>query len=585
MPSVHAPAGPTNRIAAGSVSTPFLTTVIARCWQPLLMLMIALSLAAGLGLRAPSPPDEPRFVLAAKAMIRTGEWLIPHRGTEIYAEKPPVFMWLQATAYQLVHDWDIAFLLPSLLCALLTLWMTSRIGRMLWNRRVGHHAALAVFATLQFGLMAKRGQIDMVLVAMTTASLWGLLAHLLRGPHRAALFWGAAAAGLGTATKGVGFLPLLILLPWVILRLGHRVPALPGSAWQWLLVPAGFATGLAVWLVPLGIAVLQPHAAEVDAYVREILFRQTATRYVGAWHHLQPAWYYLQVIATLWLPGCLLLPRLVPAWARRVARGDTRQILLISWVVLVLLFFSASPGKREVYLFPALPLLCLAAAPLLPGLLRQRFARIVLPGFTALIGAASLVLAMAILMQASWIQPGLTGPDLDPDATAAIGCWAGALGAAVLALAAVWRGRRPGLLAVLTMACIWTVYGVGFMPALDDAASARQLMHRVLQTIGPTAELGLVDFREQNYLQADGRATDFGYRQPWDVQWRRARRWVDDAPSRRWILVTDKALGPCVDTRQVRAIGQSNRNAWQLVPATALVHGCESTINRGDIDE
>lgn len=135
--------------------------------------LIVIALLAGLGLRQPNPPDEPRFVLAARTMVETGQWLLPHRGSELYAEKPPVFMWLQAASYELVPHWPIAFLLPSLLAALLTLWLTWDLSRRLWNRRVARYAVLSLFTVLQFGLMAKRAQIDMVLVALTTLSLWG----------------------------------------------------------------------------------------------------------------------------------------------------------------------------------------------------------------------------------------------------------------------------------------------------------------------------------------------------------------------------------------------------------------------------
>lgn len=555
-----------------------------RKWAAVVCVLIALSLLAGLGMRAPSPPDEPRFVLAAKAMVESGEWLIPRRGVEIYAEKPPVFMWLQAISYTLTGSWNVAFLLPSLFAAWLTLWMTYRIGRMLWTPRIGCYAAAAMFATLQFGLLAKRAQIDMVLVALTTASMWGLLKHLHQGPNRAALFWGAAAAGLGTVTKGVGFLPLLVLFPWTALRFRGYLPQIAGGAAQWLLIPAGFAAGLAVWLLPLGLAVVQPHGAELDAYVREILFRQTATRYVGAWHHIQPAWYYLQVMLTLWLPGSLLLPRLLPAWQRRLARGDARYALLLGWVALTLAFFSASPGKREVYIFPALPLACIAAAPLLPGLLRQRYARSVLVGFTFSLGLASLVLAFSILTHLSWIESKLIGRGMDGGAVETIGWWSAALGVVLLVLASWLCPWRPGLLAVLTMACVWTVYGLGFMPALDHSASGKRVMEQVFRKIGPYGELGLVDFKEQNYLHSQGRATDFGYRQPWDVQWHRARAWAGVNPHR-WILVTDKAVGRCVDRRYAVTMGQANRNIWVLVPSSGLITPCEDKISWIQADE
>ncbi|MGH8087532.1 MAG: hypothetical protein ACREPC_04610, partial [Stenotrophomonas sp.] len=160
-----------------------------------------------------------------------------------------------------------------------------------------------------------------------------------------------------------------------------------------------------------------------------------------------------------------------------------------------------------------------------------------------------------------------------------------ALGAALLTLAAVLRARRPGLLAVLTMVCVWTAYGFGFMPALDNSASAKQVMHKVFATIGPYGELGLVDFKEQNYLQARGRATDFGYKQPWDVQWHRARVWAAAYPGRRWILVTDRALGRCVDRTQAVTVGQANRNTWMLVPSAALISPCEDKISWVEADE
>jgi hypothetical protein len=122
------------------------------------------------------------------------------------------------------------------------------------------------------------------------------------------------AAGLGTVTKGVGFLPLLVLLPFAAWRWrvrGARRPA--GTARDlWWLLPA-FLLGTAVWLAPLGVALLHSADPALHAYARELLFKQTGTRYANAWHHVKPAWYYLQVMATLWLPGSLLLPALVPA--------------------------------------------------------------------------------------------------------------------------------------------------------------------------------------------------------------------------------------------------------------------------------
>ena len=540
-----------------------------------MLLSILAALAAGLGLRQPNPADDPRFALAARHMVESGQWLLPHRGTELYAEKPPVFMWMQAAAFELVRDWRVAFLLPSLLAALSTLWLVRDLGRRLWSQRVGEYAALALFATLQFGLMAKRAHIDMVLLAMTTAAMWGLLRHLLQGPQWRAWWFGAFCAGLGTVTKGVGFLPLLVVLPWLAWAWHRGRPWAPrrGDGWRWAGTLPAFIAGTAVWLLPLGVALLRSDDPALHAYARELLLRQTATRYAHAWHHIQPAWYYLQVIATLWLPGSLLLPQLLPAWWRRLRRGDGRHWLLLGWGALVLLFFSASPGKRELYVLPILPIACLAAAPLLRVLLRRRLSGRLLCAYLLVLAIAALALAFG-----PWLPRDALRRGLDADALQALRHGLLALAAGLLGIAAWSRTRRAGLGVVLGTAWLWAVYGWMLAPALDPSSSSAALMRRVGERIGPQAQLAMVAWREQNLLQADRPVVDFGYKADWDAQWRQAGPWLAQAPQQRWVFVLREALSPCVDRAQVVEIGQSNRNQWLLVPGTAWHAGCRNHV-------
>ena len=547
----------------------------------LLLALAALSLCAGLGLRDPSPPDEPRFVLAARDMVESGQWLFPHRGSEFYAEKPPVFMWMQAAAYEAIGNWRIAFLLPSLLAALLTLWLTYDLAARLWNRRTGQYAALALFVCLQFGLQAKRGQIDMVLVAMTTLSLYGLLRHLLRGPHGPLAWLGFFAAGLGTVTKGVGFLPVLVLLPWAALLWRDR-KASPATrpvrgGWRWLLGALCFVAGAGVWVVPMLWAVHNSSDPAFQAYASEILFKQTGKRYAGAWHHVQPFWYYAQVIATLWLPGALLLPWLAPAWWRRLRRGDKRFWLLLGWSALVLLFFSASPGKREVYIFPMLPALCVAAAPLMQGLMRRVGVQRTLLGYLLALSLATCGLALSgLLGMSEWAHRLAVQRDIDEATLRAFLVWLLAFGV-VSMLVTLWaRLRHVGVAAVVVTALLWMVYGLGLAPTLDADSSARKLMQRVGQRIGPQAQLAMVAWREQNLLQSDRPPVDFGFKNSWQEQWAGAGPWLQEDPARRWVFVLDKAVSPCVDRTRAVDIGQSNRNRWVLVPGDAWKKGCKT---------
>lgn len=556
----------------------------------LLTLLAVLSLLAGWGMREPVPPDEPRFVLSARQMVESGQWLFPHRGSEIYAEKPPMFMWLQALSYQLLGDWKLAFLLPSLLAALLTLWLSYDLSRRLWGQRAARHAVLALFVCLQFGLQAKRGQIDMVLVAMTTASLWALLRYLLRERDWRLLALGGFMAGLGTVTKGVGFLPLLVFVP--ALALGWKTRAVPlprpHRGWHGLAALAGFVAGTGTWLVPMLWAVHTSQDPALHAYANEMLWKQTGTRYANAWHHLKPAWYYLQVIATLWLPGALLLPWLLPAWWRRLRRGDPRLILLLGWSALVLLFFSASPGKREVYIFPILPVLCVAAAPLLPALLRRTAVRRVLAGYLGVLTLAMLALGGLLLSESVPALQRVAGQrGIDAVALKQLAIWLSMIGCATGVSLFWFRLRRIGPALVVATAALWIFFGVGVAPALNADSSAQALMQRVGQRIGPDAQLGLLGWREQMLLQADRPALDFGFKRDWNQQWRQAGPWLRADPQRRWLLVLEQAVASCVDRRQSIPMGTSSRRQWWLVPGTAIAGDCSttsSTVESGNSD-
>src|SRR3546814_9461121 len=97
--------------------------------------------------------------------------------------KPPLYFWLLGASYALVRNWTVAFLLPSLLAALGTLWLTFDLGRRLWDRRAGLWAAAAVLCAFQFAYQAKRAQIDPTVVFFITLGFYGLGRHLLLGPH------------------------------------------------------------------------------------------------------------------------------------------------------------------------------------------------------------------------------------------------------------------------------------------------------------------------------------------------------------------------------------------------------------------
>ncbi len=532
-------------------------------------------LAVGLGLREPWPADEPRFVLVAKQMVEGGDWWFPHRGQELYPDKPPVYFWLLAASHALTGSWRWSFLLPSLLAGLATLWLTLDLGRRLWNPRAGLWAAIAVLSAFQFVYQFKRAQIDPTLVFFTTVAFYGICRHVLLGPAWRWFWLGCFSAGVGVITKGVGFLPLLALLPFALMRWRgwQGLAALgTGNAGRWLLGAVAFFAAIAIWFVPMVTLATRDGDPEHAAYLQNILFKQTTERYAEAWHHLQPAWYFLEVIALFWLPFSL-----VPLWTWRGWREawrarDARVWLPLAWALLVVAFFSASAGKRDMYILPALPALALAAAPWLDDVVRRNGFRWALAGFVAVLSLVLLGVGLA-----AWFGDPKFARNLANDRGLDAGVvWLWRMLAAVgtIGLLALAIARLRGVLIAcgVFLVSLWTGYGLVAHPVLDGSSSSRTLMQQARAVAGPGVTLGLVDWKEQNLLQAVGPVTEFGFRAPETVQMQRGRVWLAGDPAARRLFAPRGDSMQCVDfaAPDARKVGVANRSEWWLLGPVAV---------------
>jgi len=524
-----------------------------------LVALALLLMGTGLGLRDPWPADEPRFALIAQDMLRSGDWLIPRVGGDLYADKPPFFFWLLASAMALTGSLRFGFLLPSLLAGIGTVLLVYDLLRRARGREVALAGAFVLLVTFQFTWQARQAQIDGVLCLLTTLSLYGLLRHLLLGPAPGWFVAGWAAAGLGVITKGVGFLPLLVLLPFMVLaRRGWPAPV-EGVGGLWLPGAAAMLVAIGVWFVPMMLATAA--GGELLAYRNEILFEQTVTRYAGAWHHHEPPWHYLtHVIPVLWLPLVALVPWLWPRWRMALRGRDLFVAVLLAWVVLVLVFFSASSGKRGVYVLPAVPALAMAAAPWLPELLRARGPRRLAFGLAVVLAALAALGAAYFSLDALAAERVVRDFGLHPVPPLAVA-------AVAAAVPVVWLRLRDGWLAYAgAMLAVLVTIGILIYPRMDEIRSGRAFMARVEQASRGAAELGLVGFREQHLLHSRRPTVNFGH-----ARWRErsaeaadAAAWLAARPGRA-LLVESEARAACFSSAPAVELGRANRAHWALV--------------------
>lgn len=540
--------------------------------QILLFFVLAfIFLAAGIGLRDPWPADEPRFALVARDMVETGDWLFPRVGGELYQDKPPLFFWSIATALTLTGSLRIAFLLPSLLSAMGVLWLVYDLGARWWDRRTGLLASATLLATIQFVVQAKRAQIDMMLCFLATLAIYGLARHLRNGPSWGWYFVSFAAMGAGVITKGVGFLPVFMLIPFGYAARKSWPAATRSGNWRWAIGPIVMLVVIGCWLVPMLLSVSASGDPALEAYRDEILLKQTAGRYANPWHHIKPFWYFIvEVIPPLWLPLSIAIPWLVPRWWKAIRERDLRILLLVGWSILVLLFFSASPGKRGVYILIMLPAVALAAGPYVRELWSKRgihrTAFVITLALTIVLLAAATLNVIAPPEEA--VEQSL---ELGINLTIPLLMFAGG-GALGLLL---FRARRGVAGLVTTFAVIWLVVSVWLGPSINRARSGQQVVEKLETGIGPDRELGLVRWKEQFLLYLDRPITHFGHRR-FDIEEeaKDAIGWLRE-DSDRLLLVDDAAHEKCFDGGE--PIDEGHGTVWYLVDADDVMPQCIET--------
>lgn len=533
-----------------------------------------LVIGAGIGWRNPWPADEPVYSLIARDMLASGHWLIPMVGGDFFQDKPPLLFWLQAISYWLTGSEKVGFLLPSLLAGLGTLALIYDLGRRLWNREAGLHAALLLLFTVQFTLQSRRAQLDALLMFFTVLSVYCLLRQLLLGGGWRWAVAAGVAAGLGALSKVVGFFSFMLLVPWLF----AVVRGWPGVRWlrPWpMWIVAGFAclAVIAAWLLPIWLQAR--HDPEIAAYFHELVFVQTFGRYVDPWHHYRPVWYYLQVMLTSWLPLVLLLPWLVPGWRNALRARDVRVLLPLGFVVLYVGFFTLSLGKRDVYILSALPVLALPAGYLLPQVLERAGVQRLLAGFAAFLA----VVCLAVCVWFGFIDTARGARLLAEGGVSSLAPLA-TVGAIAAAGLLVFHRGRAHLAVAATLTAGWLVAGLWVFPQMDGERSARDFIARVEKLASPDRELGLLAYHEHFLWNMKRSSVNFGHRRfrEGDAEMYDAAAWLAAVPGRQ-LLVPERMLKPCFEHADpVQEAGDSSRGLWYLV-AGAPAANCAA---RGD---
>jgi 4-amino-4-deoxy-L-arabinose transferase-like glycosyltransferase len=347
---------------------------LSRGRRALLTLLVGVSVLYGSGLGGTDlwAPDEPRYGAIAEELrsMRHGAsgLVLLHLNDAPYTQKPPLYFWLAAAIgapFERVHE--MAARLPSAIAGVLSVALTAWIGRILFARSIPAILAAGLLATsFRFAFTARRAQLDVLLTCFELAAIAIFLALEskpggIEKARQSPLAIAGLHASLGAAAlvKGpVGWLPLLVFagyLAWEGRLRGFRAIS-PLWAWSLSLGP------IALWILT-AIALAPPGFAETA--VGENLIG----RFFAGTSHARPFYYFVVQLPLDFLPWSLLLPFAIPILWRLSKRSsgktlDTPDVastarFLLAWLIIPLIFFSLSAGKRGLYLLPIFPALAL----------------------------------------------------------------------------------------------------------------------------------------------------------------------------------------------------------------------------------
>ncbi len=304
--------------------------------------------------------DESRLAVNALEMSRSGLSLVTTYGfsPDLWNTKPPLLIWLEAGSLRLFGPSEWALRMPSLLAAIATVALVMRFSWRLGRSRFVTVAApfMLLLSPGFFGLhAAQSGDYEMLLCLFTTAYLLLLfeLLHTRRPDLGRVLLCGLLIAG-ACLTKGVaGLVPGVGVLAYVLVS--RRWPRLFKTPWY------GLAALVVVVLVG-GFYALRERAA--PGYLSAVMNNELGGRYLrGMSGHVQPPYYYVEYVFTLFACGPLLLLLFVAPFLRWKPTKSAAFLTYANFVTVgLLVVYSLSRTKIFWYLVPVYPVVSIAVA-------------------------------------------------------------------------------------------------------------------------------------------------------------------------------------------------------------------------------
>jgi 4-amino-4-deoxy-L-arabinose transferase-like glycosyltransferase len=381
-----------------------------------LILILALAIAPyfmKLGASSLWDSNEAFYAETPREMLESGDYLNPSFNYKPRFNKPPLCYWVVAASYRLFGVSESAERLPLAFAALLMIATAFLLGRAAYSTEAGLLAAIALASTPRFLMFSRRIMIDVyIAMFMGLTLLFFMLAEKYTGRRRFFLVMMYICVGLGIMTKG----PVAAVLPGAAFLIYFAATRRLKKIRE-IMLPAG-AIIVAAIVLPWYLGVYSQHGW---FYIKTFLLQDNLSRYTQpVWGPRRGPFFYLSVMIGDLFPWSLFLffaifAASLPPLIRLIRRAlhlrqganrvdhlerlsqkspadaspssissprsqapaqplqaalplNAQTLLLLIWIAVIVIFYSLSSNKEDLYISPIY-----AAAAAIIGVLLARF--------------------------------------------------------------------------------------------------------------------------------------------------------------------------------------------------------------------
>jgi 4-amino-4-deoxy-L-arabinose transferase-like glycosyltransferase len=358
---------------------------------------------------------------ASREMLLNNDWVTLQVNGIRYLEKAPLMYWAVAASFKLfgVGEWQVR--LPLALGVLGMMWCAFLFGRRAFGNEGGLYAALIMGTAPGIYIFTRFMIPDVWVVVWLTASIYLFwIAYEQENPSRW-ICWGlAVTVALNVLTKSLIGLAFPAMMIFVFLLITGELRKL--ARLRLFSSAVVFLAVAAPWHILAAIRNPAEPSGPQKGFLWFYFWNEQFMRYLNKrvpYDYGKVPLLIFYGLLLLWIvPWCaFLLPALkeipgrVRAWRAGLDQRQRANLLLGTWAVLIVAFFSFS-SRQEYYSLPAVPALALLIAGWLeresnsPAPSHERRAGRIASTVMLVLGAAVFIATTAILLQAKPFPPG-----------------------------------------------------------------------------------------------------------------------------------------------------------------------------------